>query len=323
MHLPQLRRVRWAVRATLLLGVAASVVANVLHAQDNPISQSIAAWPPLALLLTVELISRVPVHRRSLAAARLVATATIAGIAAWVSYWHMAGVAARYGETGASPYLLPLSVDGLIVVASICLVELAGRIATLEHPAEPTPAAAPATAQVTPVPAHLAPAYLAPATASTTTSAGVERAVASGALPPQAAAEIAGLLSPKPQPAPAPRPTPTGRATTSGRAAASGRANPAGHATAAGRATTGGRATPAGHATPPGARIPELTPEATKQPRPAAKGRRTPAETVAEANRIRQNRPEITDSDLAAALGISTARWRTIRRESADHSLAA
>lgn len=83
MFLPQLRRVRWAVRATLLLGVAASVVANVLHALDNPISQAIAAWPPLALLLTVELISRVPVHHRYLAFARLVATATIAGIAAW------------------------------------------------------------------------------------------------------------------------------------------------------------------------------------------------------------------------------------------------
>ena len=29
MSLPQLRRVRWAVRATLLLGVAASVAANI------------------------------------------------------------------------------------------------------------------------------------------------------------------------------------------------------------------------------------------------------------------------------------------------------
>ena len=109
MSLRQLRRVRWAVRAVLMLGVAASVAANILHADPNPIAQAIAAWPPLALLLTVELISRVPVHRRSLAAVRLGATATIAGIAAWVSYWHMAGVAARYGETGAAPYLLPLS----------------------------------------------------------------------------------------------------------------------------------------------------------------------------------------------------------------------
>lgn len=124
----QLRRVRWAVRGTLVLGVAASVAANVLHARPDPVAQIIAAWPPLALLLTVELISRVPVHRRILAAARLFATTAIAGIAAWVSYWHMAGVASRYGEQGASPFLLPLSVDGLVIVASVSLVELAGRI---------------------------------------------------------------------------------------------------------------------------------------------------------------------------------------------------
>lgn len=132
LELSQLRRVRWAVRAVLTLGVAASVAANVLHALPNPISQAIAAWPPLALLLAVELIARVPVHRRAVSAARLFATAAISGIAAWVSYWHMAGVASRYGETGASAYLLPVSVDGLIVVASVSLVELAARVRTVE-----------------------------------------------------------------------------------------------------------------------------------------------------------------------------------------------
>nr|BFE64982.1 hypothetical protein GCM10020063_095080 [Dactylosporangium thailandense] len=121
-------RVRWGVRAALVLGVATSVAANILHANPNPISQAISAWPPLALLLTVELISRVPVHRPLLAAVRLTATACIAGIAAWVSYTHMAGVAARYGEQGLAPYLIPLSVDGVVVVASVCLVELAGRM---------------------------------------------------------------------------------------------------------------------------------------------------------------------------------------------------
>src|SRR5262245_53210793 len=118
-HLAALRRVRWAVRATLALGVAASVGANILHALPNPISQTIAAWPPISLLVTIELISRVPMHRRTLAGARLFATAAIAGIAAWVSYWHMAGVASRYGESHTSSVLLPLSVDGLIVVASV------------------------------------------------------------------------------------------------------------------------------------------------------------------------------------------------------------
>lgn len=124
-----LRRLRWAVRTTLTLGVAASVAANVLHARPNPISQIIAAWPPLALLLTVELISRVPHHRWILGAIRITAAATIAIIAGWVSYWHLVGVAARYGETGyGAAYLLPISVDGLVIVASVSLVEITARI---------------------------------------------------------------------------------------------------------------------------------------------------------------------------------------------------
>src|SRR6266511_569946 len=136
----QLRRFQWAVRATLAVGVAASVSANVLHARDNPISQTIAAWPPLALLLTVELVSRVPMHRRGLALARICGTAVISGIAAYVSYFHVAAVAARYGESGLAPNLLPLSVAGLIIVASVSLIELAGRVrAALDGRAEARP----------------------------------------------------------------------------------------------------------------------------------------------------------------------------------------
>ncbi|MCP3785265.1 DUF2637 domain-containing protein [Micromonospora sp. A3M-1-15] len=148
----QLQRLRWAVRASLALGVVASVAANVLHARPNPISQIIAAWPPLALLLTVELISRAPHHRRLLRAIRLAATAVIAAIATWVSYWHLVGVAARYGETehGAA-YLLPISVDGLVIVASVSLVEITARIhaATLGK-ALVTPPTAPPLAEQSP-----------------------------------------------------------------------------------------------------------------------------------------------------------------------------
>ncbi|WP_344133044.1 DUF2637 domain-containing protein [Luedemannella flava] len=132
-ELAQLRRFQWAVRATLALGVAASVCANVLHAQHNVIAQIIAAWPPLALMLSVELISRIPVHRRALAALRIFATAVIAGIAAYVSYFHMAAVVLRYGEQQPNPYLLPISVDGLILVASVSLVELAGRVRAIRE----------------------------------------------------------------------------------------------------------------------------------------------------------------------------------------------
>ena len=154
----QLRLLRWAVRATLTLGVAASVAANILHARPNPISQLIAAWPPLALLLTVELISRVPTHRRCLAGIRLAATAGIAAIAAWVSYSHMVGVAAHYGETeAAASYLLPLSVDGLVIVASVSLVEITGRIRADHDQRPPAPLPPTATAPAADTPARDAP----------------------------------------------------------------------------------------------------------------------------------------------------------------------
>ena len=406
MLLPQLRRVRWAVRATLVLGVAASVVANVLHALDNPISQAIAAWPPLALLLTVELISRVPVHRKSLAFCRLLATAIIAGIAAWVSYWHMAGVAARYGETGASPYLLPLSVDGLIVVASICLVELGGQITSMEAeerataraatsgaqaaaaPALPAAAAVPAVPQPVqpshqpvqpshqpappshqpgpagrqpvsagpqPVPAGRRPVPAGrqsvptpagrqpvpagegagipglipvpagagkPARRSSTTAEALAEAAAvltrteqqqqpftpsvtrqsrSAAAPSQKPARTAAKSSPSPASNPRPGAAP-GTASVPG--TSSTQTSSARTAPAPGTASAREAASAPGTASAPGAASSA-----------AAKGRRTPAETVAEAAKIKARRPDTTDTQLAAELGITVAHWRTIRRK--------
>lgn len=183
----RLRRMQWAVRLTVALGVAASVTANVLHAQPNLISQAIAAWPPVALLITVELVSRVPIYRRWLGVVRVAATFAIAGIAAWVSYHHMAAVVARYGETGTVPYLLPLSVDGLIVVASVSLVELAGR----RHDTAPG---------LNPPEAHTAAAPTPPEPAGTLT----EPTTAVPAEPAGPVPTIVGDASPEPQPVPDP-----------------------------------------------------------------------------------------------------------------------
>ncbi|QGN49806.1 DUF2637 domain-containing protein [Micromonospora sp. WMMC415] len=212
----RLRRLRWAVRAGLTLGVAASIAANVLHARPNLISQVIAAWPPLALLLTVELISRVPSHRRSLAILRLLATAVIAGIAAWVSYWHMAGVAARYGETAAgASYLLPISVDGLVVVASISLVEIAGHIrgtATAPQLAAPAdhdqPTAATPTSGLTPATQHQATILTEPLPVAEPSAASPPAVAAP--VPAQPASPISGArgarVRPAARPADAPEP---------------------------------------------------------------------------------------------------------------------
>jgi hypothetical protein len=295
MPLPQLRRVRWAVRATLTLGVAASVAANILHARPNPISQIIAAWPPLALLLTVELISRIPVHRRSLAAVRLASTATIAGIAAWVSYWHMVGVAAHYGETGLSPYLLPLSVDGLVIVASVSLVELAGRIRADETVVAETttvetavgrtvPGTAAATipdgATVVARPVYASPVQ-APAVATWTPEA---PAGAADAAPAPAGATETTATATRPRRAPARRASPA-------------RDEKAAPAKAAPRRARSATNVPAGAKDAPAGLSPSV------------------AELATRAARMKADQPNLTQAAIAAQLGITTHRLRQINRQ--------
>ncbi len=55
--------------------------------------------------------------------ARNLAAGVVAGIAAWSSYSHMTHVALHFGERPEVAYLLPLSVDGLMVVASVAMVD--------------------------------------------------------------------------------------------------------------------------------------------------------------------------------------------------------
>ncbi|MGI5523179.1 DUF2637 domain-containing protein [Micromonospora sp. CA-259024] len=55
--------------------------------------------------------------------ARNVSTAAVATIAAWSSWSHMVHVALRYGERPEIAYVLPISVDGMLIVASAAMVE--------------------------------------------------------------------------------------------------------------------------------------------------------------------------------------------------------
>jgi Protein of unknown function (DUF2637)/HTH domain len=141
-----LRRIQAGARATLALGIGASLTANMLAAHPSLIGRLVAGWSPVALMLTVELLSRVPTSNSRLSHLRVAAAAAIAGIAAWVSYWHMVQVSLAAGEASIAAHLLPLSVDGLVVVASICLVEITNRLNASQggsrrpSPSEPGPA---------------------------------------------------------------------------------------------------------------------------------------------------------------------------------------
>ncbi|MFV2022786.1 DUF2637 domain-containing protein [Micromonospora sp. LOL_023] len=55
--------------------------------------------------------------------ARDVSTVAVAGIAAWSSWSHMVAVALKFGERPEVAYVLPLSVDGMLIVASTTMVD--------------------------------------------------------------------------------------------------------------------------------------------------------------------------------------------------------
>jgi hypothetical protein len=52
------RRPSWATRVGFVVGIAASVGANVMSAQPTLLGRAVAAWPAVALLLVVEMLSR-------------------------------------------------------------------------------------------------------------------------------------------------------------------------------------------------------------------------------------------------------------------------
>jgi hypothetical protein len=55
--------------------------------------------------------------------ARNVSTVAVASIAAWSSWSHTVHVALRFGERPEVAYVLPISVDGMLIVASTAMVE--------------------------------------------------------------------------------------------------------------------------------------------------------------------------------------------------------
>jgi hypothetical protein len=352
--LPQLKRIRWAVRAALFLGVAASVAANILHARENPISQAISAWPPLALLLTVELTSRIPMHKRSLAFLRVVATIAIAGIAAWVSYWHMQGVAVRYGETEMSAYLLPVSVDGLIVVASVSLVELAGRIRFLEERREemkaaaiiaaqtPAPVAAPAAVPVYAEPVLARPTHtqaladggsVSPISRPATSLDSTARAVNSAVVPSQPVSmgprTPVSPLSGKPltQQTGAHAIIPQGQPAQSQpvQAAAAAQAAPVSPAVPPAKPVYVNGSTPPPQrpavtraAVSTSARTIVTSPTTRPAESTTPRQRRPVQETAELADEIEAMHPEISHTELARRLGISATRLRAVRREARE-----
>ena len=115
------------IRLTFGAALLVSMAANVLAAEPTVVGRAVAAWPPLALMLIVDVLSLAPRSTGWLGRLTAVAAASVALVAAVASYSHMRAVALAAGESDLVAYLFPLTVDGLAVVCSAALVELNRR----------------------------------------------------------------------------------------------------------------------------------------------------------------------------------------------------
>jgi hypothetical protein len=113
---------------SFLLGIGVSIAGNVGHAASDgmkPGEWAGAAFWPLALMLTIEILTRVnwqPGKRWT--AARIAGLILVAAVAAILSYRHLAGLMTYWGEDWANAHLGPLAVDGLMLVAATALLSI-------------------------------------------------------------------------------------------------------------------------------------------------------------------------------------------------------
>ena len=121
-------------QGAVAFGFITSAAGNILHAHKDWISVPIAILAPTLFGIMFEIISRVPFRKEASLFMKIVAmlgAAGISGIMAWISYWHQRDAFSKYGDPTQAK-LLPLAIDGLMVIGSVYLIELGFQIRDIE-----------------------------------------------------------------------------------------------------------------------------------------------------------------------------------------------
>lgn len=141
--LRNLRGLRKLCQGAVIFGFVTSAGGNVLHAVEGfagrpvavlTIAVILAAAIPAIFGLMFEIASRVFFRRESALIMKLIAfggSAGISGITAWNSYFHQRDAFGHFGDATQAT-LLPLAIDGLMIIGSVYLLELGFQIRDLE-----------------------------------------------------------------------------------------------------------------------------------------------------------------------------------------------
>lgn len=127
----------------VIFGFVTSAGGNVLHAVETSIGRvwgEVAISIVLAILIPMifgimfEIASRVFFRKEAALVMKLIAfagAAGISGITAWNSYFHQRDAFSHFGDE-TQAFLLPLAIDGLMIIGSVYLIELGFQVRDLE-----------------------------------------------------------------------------------------------------------------------------------------------------------------------------------------------
>lgn len=156
----QVTNLQRGARGALVFGIVTSVAANVTNTFVRPSAATTATWlligasvlhalAPVVLFVCTEMVSRIPKHNPVLFWVRIGVTLAVGGFAAWISYWNMEELAGIFDPGSNSRYFYPLIIDGMMIVATISLIELGGLARTVETIAKAEQAQAVAAVRAT------------------------------------------------------------------------------------------------------------------------------------------------------------------------------
>ena len=113
-----LRNTKRMAATAFLAGAAVSIACNFIAADPTVLGRAAAVWPALAFLISAHLYQHIPVARGWMDVTRKMSILAIMGVAGWVSYWHIVEVVLRAGESSTTAYIMPATIDAMMVIAS-------------------------------------------------------------------------------------------------------------------------------------------------------------------------------------------------------------
>jgi hypothetical protein len=219
----------WATTGAVLGGLV-SVAANVAHSYIPPAGHTGIWHPepgaviisivwPVFLFIAIEILVRIAWPRSiGPTLAKWAGLLPVALVAAFVSYRHLSGLLAHYGEEPIVTVLGPLAVDGLMIMATAAILVTSHRTTNTATEITSTTAENPTITTISAVPQLTTPAQPTPAPTVPTPIAEPTPVPVPDVRPVPTPAELATRITaprtttgpgPAPEPDPVPRPTRT------------------------------------------------------------------------------------------------------------------